>query len=871
MKSDRFRALLKQLSVLTNFWPAVLVVLAVGFALPRTIPVLKTLPERLILTEVNAAEEKPALPDPEEETEEKIEDSGNTYEDGVYTGSSSGYGGKVTVQVTVKEHKITDVSVLSAPGETAEFLAKAKGVISRVLQAQTWEVDVVSGATYSSRGILGAIRNALTGETVENEAPPEKEGPVAPIKKVPFDDNVKWKDGVYIGSAQGYGGTIKVEVTIRQAKIAAIRVLDHSHESDSYFNKAKKVINRIIKAGTPNVDTISGATYSSNGIINAVKNALKKAAGDSSADTGNPAQNPPKNPAQDDGADQEDPNLENGLKDGTYTTDVVCTDNNIFEYTIRLTMLVKNGRITSLKAVRIKDQSDNPDMNATYLGYAVSGRKDGGKTMPGVIAQILKLQTTKDVDIVSGATYSSKAILRGVKTMLRQAAKNPSDKEDDENEDEGGTENGDDPGKADPSPDEEDENGGNGEEEEEPAAGYGDGTYVAEADCIDQSEDPLFEYTVKTTIVIENGKIVSIDVERINDNSEDPDNNTIYLNYAVNGRTRKGVEYKSIISQILDKQGTGDIDVVSGATYSSKAIIESVKKALEKAAAAYTAPGEEGGEGSGTGNTGSEEGGESSGTGNTGSEEGGEGSGAGNTGSEEGGEGSGTGNTGSEEGGEGSGTGNTGSEEGGEGSSTGNTGSEEGGEGSGSGSTEGGNTGETGEGSGSGSTESGETGNTGEGSGTGSTEGGNAGETGEGSETGKTGTEEPQEEKNTNKYLDGTYSATVKCEDYEDDPLFTYKIKVTIVIKDGKITDVSVKKTDDDSEDPESNELYFGYAADGRTKKGKHYDGIPDQIKDHQSSSGLDAISGATYSSKAMIKAAEKALSDAENPDAKGN
>ena len=92
-----------------------------------------------------------------------------------------------------------------------------------------------------------------------------------------------------------------------------------------------------------------------------------------------------------------------------------------------------------------------------------------------------------------------------------------------------------------------------------------------------------------------------------------------------------------------------------------------------------------------------------------------------------------------------------------------------------------------------------------------------------------------------------------------------------VIIKDGKITDVSVKKTDDDSEDPESNELYFGYAADGRTKKGKHYDGIPDQIKDHQSSSGLDAVSGATYSSKAMIKAAEKALSDAENPDAKGN
>ena len=65
MKSDQFRNLLKKMFVLTNFWPAALVVLAVGLTLSQTVPVLKKLPERLVLTEVNAAEEKPALPDPE--------------------------------------------------------------------------------------------------------------------------------------------------------------------------------------------------------------------------------------------------------------------------------------------------------------------------------------------------------------------------------------------------------------------------------------------------------------------------------------------------------------------------------------------------------------------------------------------------------------------------------------------------------------------------------------------------------------------------------------------------------------------------------------------------------------------------------------
>ncbi len=763
MKAERFRALLSKLLILTNFWPAALVVFAVCLTLSQTVPVLKKLPERLAMTEVNAAEEKPALPDPEKE--ETIEDSGNIYKDGVYTGSSRGYGGKVTVQVTVKERKITGVSIVSAPGETAEFLAKAKGVIDRVLQAQTWEVDVVSGATYSSRGILGAIQNALTGKTVENEAPPKKEGPVAPIKKVPFDDSVTWKDGVYTGSAKGYGGTIKVQVTIKKAKIAAIRVLEHSGESDSYYNKAKRVISRIIKAGTPNVDTISGATYSSNGIINAVKNALKKAAGDSSPDTAAPPRNPVRKPSQGNTKEEEDPNLENGLKDGTYTADVVCTDGNIFEYTIRLTMAVKDGKIVSLQAVRINDLSDNPDMNAAYLGYAVSGRKADGKNLPGVIAQILKLQTTKDVDVVSGATYSSKAILNGVKKMLRQAAKNPAEEKDDPAQGAEGTDSGNESvntGSTEPAPDEnrnqQDPEGG--DEQETP--GYGDGTYVSEAACVDSGDAPVFEYTVRTTTVVEGGKIVSVDVERINDNSDDPDNNTLYLNYAVNGRTRKGIEYRSIVSQIIDKQGTGNIDVVSGATYSSNAIAESVKKALAEAAAAYAASGEGNGEDSGSGSTD-----------------------AGQPG---------------------------------EGSSTGNTGSEE---------------------------------------------------SGEGSSSGSTGEEEPVEEKNTNKYLDGTYSATASCIDGDDYPLFDYKIKVTIVIKDGKITDVSAKITDDDSEDPESNDLYFGYAANGRSTSGKRYTGIPDQIIEKQSASGLDAVSRATYSSKAMISAAKKALSQAENPDAK--
>ena len=140
-------------------------------------------------------------------------------------------------------------------------------------------------------------------------------------------------------------------------------------------------------------------------------------------------------------------------------------------------------------------------------------------------------------------------------------------KEDGENDDEGGTENGDEPGKADPSPDEEDENGGNGEENEEPAAGYGDGTYVAEADCIDQSEDPLFEYTVKTTIVIQNGKIVSVAV--------DETSKEIMLST------------EDVLSDYFDSvvaAQSAEVDGISGATTESAALKEAINNALHAAA-----------------------------------------------------------------------------------------------------------------------------------------------------------------------------------------------------------------------------------------------------------------------------------------------
>lgn len=95
------------------------------------------------------------------ESEEGSDDSENVYKDGTYTGSAQGFGGAITVQVTLANAEITDIQVTGAPGEDSAYLSQAEGVISSIISAQSTDVDTVSGATFSSTGIINAVVDAL--------------------------------------------------------------------------------------------------------------------------------------------------------------------------------------------------------------------------------------------------------------------------------------------------------------------------------------------------------------------------------------------------------------------------------------------------------------------------------------------------------------------------------------------------------------------------------------------------------------------------------------------------------------------------------------------------------------------------------------
>ena len=83
--------------------------------------------------------------------------------DGTYTGSGDDFGGTITVEVTVTDHRLAAIDILEADDEDTAYLDKARQIIDDMIAAQSTEVDTISGATFSSSGIQMAVQTALEG------------------------------------------------------------------------------------------------------------------------------------------------------------------------------------------------------------------------------------------------------------------------------------------------------------------------------------------------------------------------------------------------------------------------------------------------------------------------------------------------------------------------------------------------------------------------------------------------------------------------------------------------------------------------------------------------------------------------------------
>lgn len=534
-----------------------------------------------------------------EETKEKKEEKKTAakgtfdLEDGVYKGTGTGYAGDITVSVLIKDKQIVSIDILSSSDDAA-FFTRAKAVIDKIIEGQTLDVDTVSGATFSSRGIISAVKNALTGEKDTSETGQAQSGQTgaaagSSTSVAQVEDAAAYKDGTYYGSGTGFGGPLKVMVEISGGKIASIRIVENSDGSD-YISKAASLIDSIIATQSTNVDTVSGATYSSVGIIQAVRDALSQAAVNGTSDTSQNNNNNSNNSNNNSSSDDNNSTVTGTVpyKEGIYygTAEGYSGD-------VSVAVVIQEKTI---KAILITESSDDE----AFFNRAMD-----------VVKKVIRTQKTDDVDTVSGATYSSKGLLNAIKNALKQAEKVTNGESIDEK------------------PDltnlkelieraeklEEDKytetswavlqtrladakdaleetkqtavdkaveklktaiaqlESKDGKDEENTK--YISGIYEVTVPCKPDDDEDFEEYNLTMTVTIRDDKIMAItDITGDGDSGNDR-----YITKAANGTSN----IKGVVSQIIDKGMPEDIDTVSRATCSSNAILEGCKKVLEAA------------------------------------------------------------------------------------------------------------------------------------------------------------------------------------------------------------------------------------------------------------------------------------------------
>lgn len=493
---------------LLHFVPAILVAVVVGIILTGY--------EKPFIQDL-AAETIHMITQETQPAQEMDEESEGDFslKDGLYQGSGTGFGGEIIVAVEIENQTMKNIWILAAEHEDEAFLNRAKALIQVMLDTQTPEVDVVSGATYSSNGIIEAVKDALKGNSILAQQPSE-EG----TEEVDYSNLM---DGDYTGEGEGFGGQIRVQIHIEDGKLTDIRILEALGEDAAYLNKAKTLISLMIKAQSPEVDAVSGATYSSNGLKEAVSNAMKKAMGTSVQDETTQATGKAGNwPYVD------------GIYYGTGTG---------FAGDLTVAVAIYDHTITAAVIVETSDDE----------AFLKKARK--------ILDLVVKQQTT-DIDAVSGATYSSEGILEALKNAIKSAEKATNGQDSDSNSDTD----------SETSPPTETTTEDNGE------LIYQDGTYSITTICNPDARKAFAAYTLSMKVTIKNDRITKVtDVK--GSGSGYVAANDSFIKKAVSGTSSK----QGVVTQIVASGKATGIDVVSGATCTSDSIIAGCKKALSEA------------------------------------------------------------------------------------------------------------------------------------------------------------------------------------------------------------------------------------------------------------------------------------------------
>lgn len=280
-------------------------------------------------------------------------------------------------------------------GKVAEPEFKA-GVVGKTVNDS---VDMISGATVTSKAVLGGINAikevyaAVAGVEVSVDEIVEPEAPAYTLND-DYSDNqatiVSEADGVYTVEAKGFTGTNTFEVEVADGAVVSVKMVNFNdtvgigdNVNDDYF---ATLVGATLES---DVDVVSGATYTSKSALAAVQLAL------------NPVDDAEENEESAVLYATDDANVLSEA-DGVYTVEAKgFAGVNVYEIT------VKDGAIT---AVVMSEFNDTPGI--------------GDQVNDEYLAQYVGVENATDIDVVAGATYTSKSAQAAVQAVLDYIANN---------------------------------------------------------------------------------------------------------------------------------------------------------------------------------------------------------------------------------------------------------------------------------------------------------------------------------------------------------------------------------------------------------------------------------------------------------------
>lgn len=297
-----------------------------------------------------------------------------------YEVSADGYGGPIRLMVYVKDEEIANIEVLEQ-NETQNLGDKAiEEMITKILENQSTDVDVHSGATVSSNAVIAAVNSAFgeagiaLGEAAETQ---EEAGQEAAI-------DYEAEGILAIGS--GYGGDIVLDVVLDGDKIVDIKVLDQNETTNLGDVAIDAMIKKILQAQSPDVDVESGATVSSQAVIKAVGSVTGQQVSESEA---------PPNPGE-------------SYDLATYEPEGILVSGKGFQdrYDIYFDVIFDGNEIAEIRVIEHRE---------------TKGFGDGA--LRAVPERIVAQQTT-EVDVQAGATWTSNSAMKIVQQAVEQAGVN---------------------------------------------------------------------------------------------------------------------------------------------------------------------------------------------------------------------------------------------------------------------------------------------------------------------------------------------------------------------------------------------------------------------------------------------------------------